>query len=186
MRVSRCIRINWMLSIAAVWMCTGCSQLISLHPFVTEQDAELDPRLPGVWTGGQGDELYIVRQDGNGYTISYSEKSSAGTYKLKAKLFKTGETRILDLTPAEEDAFQIPAHTPLRVWMEGATLRIAFLDSQWLRGHAGAELAVQDMAPDTGVRVLITAPGDAVTRFLLTYGGDERAFGEPIVLTRLE
>ena len=53
-------------------------------------------------------------------------------------MIKAGDARILDLTPAEEDAFQVPAHTPMRVWVEGATLRIAFLDSKWLVAHATA------------------------------------------------
>jgi hypothetical protein len=128
------------------------------------------------------DDLYIVRQDGNGYTIGYSEKKSSAVYKLKAKMLKVGEARILDLTPAEDDAFRIAAHTPLRVWMEGAALRIAFLDSKWLREHVSGQLAVQEV----GDRLLITSPGEEVTRFLLTYGGDDRAYGKPTVLTRQE
>jgi len=177
MRISELV-----LALAGTLMCTGCSELISLHPFVTDKDAALDARLPGVWV--DDDDLYIVRQDGNGYAISYSDKKSSAVYKLKANLLKLGEARILDLTPAEEDAFQIAAHTPLRVWVEGATLRIAFLYSKWLREHASAELAVQEQ--EAGGRLVITSPGEEVTRFLLTYGGDDRAYGKPTVLTKQE
>jgi hypothetical protein len=175
MRISELV-----LALAGTLMCTGCSELISLHPFVTDKDAALDARLPGVWV--DDDDLYIVRQDGNGYAISYSDKKSSAVYKLKANLLKVGEARILDLTPAEEDAFQIAAHTPLRVWVEGATLRMAFLDSKWLREHASAELAAQELDK----RLLITSPQEDVTRFLLTYGADDRAYGKPTVLTRQE
>lgn len=175
MRVSQLV-----LALAGTLMCTGCSELISLHPFVTDKEAVLDARLLGVWV--DGDDLYVVRQDGNGYTIGYTEKNSTAVYKLKAKMLKVGEARILDLTPAEEDAFQVAAHTPLRVWMEGATLPIAFLDAEWLRKHASGQLAVQVV----GKRLLITSPGEEVTRFLLTYGADDRAFGKPTVLTRQE
>jgi hypothetical protein len=59
--------------------------------------------------------MYIVRPDGNGYAISRSQKESAAVYKLKATLLKVGDAT-LDLMPAEEDLFQIVAHTPLRVW----------------------------------------------------------------------
>jgi hypothetical protein len=175
MRISELV-----LALAGTLMCTGCSELISLHPFVTDKDAALDARLPGVWV--DDDDLYIVRQDGNGYAISYSDKKSSAVYKLKANLLKVGEARILDLTPAEEDAFQIAAHTPLRVWVEGATLRMAFLDSKWLREHASAELAAQELDK----RLLITSPQEDVTRFLPTYGADDRAYGKPTVLTRQE
>jgi hypothetical protein len=175
MRISELV-----LALAGTLMCTGCSELISLHPFVTDKDAALDARLPGVWV--DDDDLYIVRQDGNGYAISYSDKKSSAVYKLRANLLKLGEARILDLTPAEEDAFQIAAHTPLRVWVEGATLRMAFLDSKWLREHASAELAAQELDK----RLLITSPQEDVTRFLPTYGADDRAYGKPTVLTRQE
>ena len=165
------------LALAGTLMCTGCSELIALHPFVTDKDAALDARLPGVWV--DDDDLYIVRQDGNGYAISHSDQKSSAVYKLKANLLKLGEARILDLTPAEEDAFQIAAHTPLRVWIDGATLRVAFLDSQWLREKAGAQLVTQ-----AGDRLLITSPQEDVTRFLLTYGGDDRAYDKTTVLSR--
>ncbi|MCX6626928.1 MAG: hypothetical protein NTW28_04765, partial [Candidatus Solibacter sp.] len=62
------------------------------------------------------------------------------------------------------------------------TLRVAFLDSEWLRKHAGGQLAVQEV----GKRLLITSPGEEVTRFLLTYGADDRAFANPGVLTKQE
>jgi len=78
--------------------------------------------------------------------------------------------------PAEEDAFQIAAHTP----PDDTKLRIAFLDSQWLRAQASGQLAVQALEG----RLLITSPADQVTRFLLTYGGDDRAYGKPVVLTK--
>jgi hypothetical protein len=167
------------LALAGTLMCTGCSEMISLHPFVADSEAVQDARLTGVWLDGN-DPMYIVRPDGNGYTISQSDKSSPAVYKLKAKMLKVGDARIVDLTPADEDAFQIAAHTPLRVWIEGATLRMAFLDSKWLRDHASAELAVQP----AGDRLLITSPQEDVTRFLLTYGGDDRAYGKTAVLSR--
>jgi hypothetical protein len=173
MRISQLV-----LALAGTLMCTGCSEMIFLHPFVADSDAIQDARLPGVWLDGDN-PMYIVRPDGNGYTISQSDKSSPVIYKLKAKMLKVGDARILDLTPADEDAFQIAAHTPLRVWIEAATLRLAFLDSKWLQEKAGAQLATQ--AVD---RLLITSPQEDVTRFLLTYGGDERAYGKMTVLSR--
>ena len=166
------------LALAGTLLFTGCSDLISLHAFVTDKEAALDPRLVGVWAGE--DDLYIVRQDGNGYTISHADKSASTVYKLKARMLKVGEARILDLTPFEEDPFQVPAHTPMRIWMEGATLRMAFLDSKWLREQASAHLAVEG----SGDRQLITSPGEEVKRFLITYGADDRAFEKPNVLTR--
>ena len=159
-------------------MCTGCSELVSLHPFVPEKEAILDARLPGVWTSE--DDLYVVRQEGSGYAIDYSERKSASIYKLKATMLKVGSATILDLTPAGDDAFRIAVHTPLRVWIEGATLRIAYLDSKWLREQADGRLGMQKVDG----RPVITSPGEEVTRFLLAFGADDRAYGTPEVLTR--
>ena len=166
------------LAVAGTLMCTGCSELISLHPFVSDKEAVQDARLLGVWV--DEDDTYQVRQDGNGYLINYTEKKATNVYKLKAKMLKVGDARILDLTPVEEDPFRLAVHTPVRVWFEGATLKIAFLHSQWMKDHAAAELAVQD----AGDRMLITSPDEAVTHFLMTYGGDDRAYKDTGVLTR--
>jgi len=177
MRISHVV-----LALAGTLMCTGCSEMIALHPLVADSEAVQDARLLGVWVDGSDSDnpMDVVRPDGSGYTISHSDKSSSAVYKLKAKMLKAGDARILDLTPAEEDAFQIAAHTPLRVWLEGATLRMAFLDSKWLKEKASAQLATQQ----EGDRLLITSPQEEVTRFLLTYGGDDRAYGKINVLTR--
>ena len=168
------------LALAGTLICTGCSEVITLHPFVTDKDAVQEPRFAGVWV--DGDNLYIVRPDGNSYTVAYSnsDKDSHAVYKLNAKLLKVAGATILDVPPAEDDAFRVPAHTPVRVWADGAALRFAFLDSKWLREHAQAELAVEQVND----RWLITSPQEAVTRFLLTYAADERAFGKVNTLTR--
>jgi len=164
--------------IAAPLAFTGCSDLIALHPFVAETEAVLDSRLNGVWF--DDDEMYVIRQQDKGYTIAQSDKKTSRVYKLEALMLKVGDAQILDLMPAEEDAFQVPAHTPMRIWIEGATLRIAFLDSKWLIEHANAELATQKV----NNRTLIISPGEQVTRFLLTYGADPRAYGTPNTLHR--
>ncbi len=174
------MKLAQLVVIAGTLTFIGCSDMISLHPFVAEKEAVVDGRLTGVWF--DDDDMYVIRQEEKGYSIAYSDKKGSKAYKLEALMLKVGDAQILDLTPAEEDAFQVPAHTPMRVWMEGATLRIAFLDSKWLVGHATAELASQQV----NGRTLITAPGEDVTRFLLTYGADSRAFGKPTVLRRQE
>src|ERR1039458_8604329 len=67
MRISQVV-----LALAGTLMCTGCSEMISLHPFVADGEAVQDARLPGVWLDGDN-PMYIVRADGNGYTISQSD-----------------------------------------------------------------------------------------------------------------
>jgi hypothetical protein len=158
---------------------TGCSTLVSLHPFFDGQPVAADPALVGVWSD-KDDELYIIRQDGNGYKIRHIEGGNATTYE--ALLYKIGDLRMLDLVSANEDPFQLAVHTPMRIWIEGSTLRFATLDSAWLKENARKQLAVQDV----GDRILVTSPGDAVLRFLLTYGAGDQAYEKPAVLHRVQ
>ena len=87
---------------------------------------------------------------------------------MKATLLKVGDARILELMPAEEDAFQIAAHTP----PDDTKLRIALLDSQWLRAQASVQLALHTLdgrldyfagGPGCPVPALHTAATTALT-----------------------
>lgn len=70
---------------------TGCSSIVSLQPFVTENDATTDPALPGTWMDAEGKDTFVIRQNGAGYVFTYIEK--AGTaYKFDGRLRKMGDT----------------------------------------------------------------------------------------------
>jgi len=168
------------LALAGAVAMTGCSSLVSLNPFVTDPDAVLDPALAGVWSGDNGDATYVIRQDGRGYAITYVEKSEA--IRFQAKLMKAGEAELMDLVSADDNAFQLPVHTMVRVWPGGNSVRFAFLDSDWLREQAAKQLATTQ----TGDRTLITAPGDAVWSYLLKCGVDEKAYGKAEVVERVQ
>ena len=162
-----------LLTLAAALTLAGCSTLVSLHPFVTDQQAVFDPALLGIWVNAADDEMYVIRQDGNSYKIRHIRDTESQSFS--AQLFKAGDLRILDLVSAADDPFQLAVHTPMRIWIDGTTLRFATLDSAWLKENARKQLAIQDV----GDRALITAPGDAVLRFLIAYGAADNAYGKP-------
>ena len=118
------------LALAGTLMCAGCSDLVSLRPFVTDKEAVQDARLLGVWVDGD-DATYIVRQDGKGYAIGFLAKNSSTVYKLTGKMLKAGEARIFDLTPAEEDPFQVAVHTAMRKDAPSIHTRIAVCTATW-------------------------------------------------------
>ena len=169
------------LALACAVTLTGCSSLVSLNPFVTDEQAVMDPTLLGIWTNQDGKETYWVRQDGTGYNIRYLPDSS-DAYQFKARLMVADDVNLLDLVSANEDPFQIAVHTPVRVWIEGSTLRIALLQSDWLKKQAAQQLPT---AP-TKDRILITAPSEAVRNFFAKIGADPKACDEPEVLRRLQ
>jgi hypothetical protein len=151
---------------------TGCSRMASLNTFVNQEEATIDPALIGVWQDQDGEGIYVVKQSGGSYAITATDKSS--TVKLEARLLAAGDLKILDITAREEAPCQNPVHIAARVWINGATLRMVFLDSDWLR-----QLAVWQLgAHTTDGRTVIASPGSVVRDFLVRYGDSPEAHGD--------
>jgi hypothetical protein len=168
------------LVLAGTLISTGCSSLLSLNPIVKDREAVFDAGLLGTWLDGE--DLYILRQSGNNvYTVSYSDKKGS-VVKLEGRLVQLGKASILDLVENKPDCvFCIPGHAFVRVWLEGTTLRWAFLDSDWLKSQVSEhKLASQLIGNDT----VLTASTDSIKNFMLVYGADDRAYGEVHELRR--
>ena len=169
------------IAAAAATLMTGCSEMVSLNGFVPDSLAAGNPALPGVWA--DSDSLYVVKAKGLDYNIAVTPLDGKGaTLTFNARLLRAGSAEILDMVPAgEDDPFRVSVHTPVRIWVDAKTLRFTFLDSPWLRERAQLQLAASPVEK----RVLLTAPEEAVSRFLLLNGGDDRAYeGKLNELTR--
>ena len=162
------------LALASVLFLAGCSSLVSLNQFVTDGEAALDPALPGLWADPDGG-LYAIQKDGAGYAIRYTNKDGEAS-KFKARTAMAGDVELMDLWSADDNPFQLQVHTPIRIWVAGSTLRMAFLDSDWLKKQAAQQLPT---TPADDNRTLIVAPGDAVRGFLLKAGADSKAYKAP-------
>lgn len=169
------------LALAGALALTGCSSLVSLNSFVTAEQAVMDPAMLGTWVNADGKEIYWIRQDGSGYTIRYVTETS-DPYQFKARLMVAGDVRLVDLVDAKEEGLLMTVHTPVRIWLQDNTLRIAFLQTDWLREQVGKQLTTV-LASD---RTVVTAPGDAVRSFLAKAGADPKASDEPEVLHRVQ
>lgn len=171
---------NLALALAAAMSLTGCSDLVSLHPIVTGQQALTDSNLAGTWKDSDKN-LIVIQQDGSSYAITYTE-GKGESLKFTATIFKSGDAELLDLVNESDTVLQVPVHAAVRVWSEGSVLRWTFLDSKWLRERAAQELVMEQ----TGKMHLLLSPGETVRAFLLKYGGDPQAYeSEPAVLTRM-
>jgi hypothetical protein len=159
---------------------TGCSDVVALNEFVTSKDAQKDSGLVGVWTDPDGNDSIVIKQLESSYSVTYLEKASKAM-RFEARLMRTGDVMILDLVCLDEAPFHLTVHTPVRVWLEGDTLRFAFLDAAWLTQKAAGQLALQVVDG----RTVITAPGPAVRRFLEKEGGADSAFKKSEPLTRV-
>jgi hypothetical protein len=167
------------LSLTGALLLTGCSTLVSLNPFISEQEAGFDAALLGTWHDDDGN-LYVIDRIKDHYAITYLEKSSA--MRFEGWLLEIADAKLLDLESSDEDPFQIAIHLPLRVWSDGSTLRFAFLDSDWLKQQAIQDLSAQVIND----RTLITGPSAAARAFLAKLGADTRAHSEVRVLHKVQ
>jgi hypothetical protein len=164
------------LALAGAAMLTGCSSLVSLAPFVTQDQAAGDPALEGLWQGGGGDDkdVMLIRQKGSAYSIRYFGKGKGKGIDFEGYLSRVGDAELMDLSTSGNDASRLglPVHMVARVWTDGGRLKWVFLDSDWLKDQAKQTLGAQA----SGDRTLITAKGDAVVEFLKKYGAGEKAY----------
>lgn len=121
---------------------TGCF-VLSVHPLYFEENLIFKPGLVGTWGEKQHEkdleELWIFKKSGdNSYRLILKEKDSEDGV-FEAHLFKLGKYMFLDLYPEEPvtgmDFYKmhvIPAHSFIRVSVEGHVLRLAFFDLDWL------------------------------------------------------
>ena len=172
-----------LLALAGALILTGCDTpaLLSLEPVVTDQDAAFDPTLLGTWEADHGNDLCIIRRDGDtGYAITHV--SDGSVRQFSARLFRVGEASVLELTPEGTDDFQIAGHAVVRIWTGGGTLRWTYLDTEWLRKQAAPLLP--NRADDK--RMVLTAPGAAVRAFVAKYGIDDKAHGNTAEWQRVQ
>ncbi|SPE24843.1 exported hypothetical protein [Candidatus Sulfopaludibacter sp. SbA3] len=168
------------LALAGAMALTGCTNLVSLNPFVTEKQAVMDPNLVGTWKSDDGDSIFVVEGGTSSYSITYTNKGDSTPFT--AMLFKAGDAELLDLVSTKEAFLQVPVHAVVRVWPEGSQLRWAFLSSKWLQEQTTRELVSQPV----GDTQMLTSPGEAVRSVLLKYAGDSKAWDDkPNVMTRM-
>ncbi len=160
---------------------TGCSNLLSLDPIATKAMAVKDANLVGAWTA-QGDDAstVIIRQKEAGYEIHYVSGESVS--RFRALVFRVGDAEFLDVTPQGDVPFSINGHAAVRVWTGAATLRWAYLDSEWLREQAGKTLESRKIGKQ---QLLVTAAGDAVLELVKKVGANDKAHGDIVTWNKL-
>lgn len=82
----------------ALWLAAGC--LPSVHPLYTGDDLSFDPGLTGAWQVGEETWAFTASSDG-AYDLVITEKDGK-TGRFKACLVQAGDSRFLDLFPAEK------------------------------------------------------------------------------------
>ena len=183
----RTIRLLVALGLAALM--AGC--VPSLHPLFTEEDLVYDPALVGTWAEEEGEDIWTFRKSGeNAYDLIYTEEGVPA--RFDAHLVRIGEFLFLDTYPGEPDikngfylVHLVPAHTFLRIWIEGDVLRYAMLNLDWLKKMI-AEKKVEIGHEQVDGDVVLTASTKELQEFFLKYADDDKAFPDLKDLHRQE
>jgi hypothetical protein len=214
MRIARALILLPLLALVA-----SCVPVPSLNPLFNVTDIFIDPSLVGTWMvmerKGEG---YPLKSDfmsplkfeagpDNAYRLIVTFKPGAeGRYS--ARLVRIKDYVFVDMMPdppADDDIWAyfyfMPVHIFGRIWIEGDTVRLAFLDQEWLnkkieRGelrmpqtqfddNVWIEKAIEDadrhayifagIEEVKGTNVL-TATTNELQRFAEKYAEDKKAF----------
>jgi hypothetical protein len=171
-------RLTIQVALAAALVPVAFAEIAALRPIVADGQSAVDAGLTGVWLEAEGDGMATITQQGVGYSITWSETKFV--IHFQGRLLKTANATILDLTVDRELPSAIAVHLLLRVWIEGAELRFALLDTDWLRQRAREELAFTEI----NGTLVITASSDGLARFLVAHAGDDRAHNHAETLVR--
>ena len=166
-------------------LCLGCPTR-SLFPLFTEKDLVSDPAIVGTWGDPKGD-LYTFQNTGKGeYNVVCTDKDGAATL-YKVQLGKLGKWSFLDSYPGRkgDDHHLISAHIISRISLDGDSLRIASLESEWLRQMIdGDNLTIGHVKIDGDI--ILTAPTEDLQGLALHFAADERAFPRSLALARMK
>jgi len=188
--------LKWGILVLAAMTWLSC--VVSLLPLFDDGYLVSEPGLLGTWqVKGDADTWTFEMADGMEYLLTQrqveydlekypeSKKVPGDTVRFKARLGRLGAGLFLDLIPAEKDnpvvhndlynAHMIPGHTLARVWLDKDSLRIIFLDEDWLTDAIkDGRIALTHVEAEGWL--VLTAPTSGLQTIILKYGGDKRAF----------
>jgi hypothetical protein len=173
--------ITVLLALAAAVL-LGC--MPSLHPLYLPENLVSLKGIEGRWENDSseiGDETWeFSRRDSLGYNLTYTENGEAGEFD--ARIVKLDNLLFIDMAPnppeTDNDVYKgllLPMHMFGRIWLEGDSLRIGWLDGDWL--YDKVEKGEVNLALESGEndQVLVASTQD-LQAFAIKYADDPEAF----------
>lgn len=156
-----------------------------MHPLYTENELMIDPGLVGVWVdpGRNAEVLRVYEGSANSYNVVFTEGSRH--VLLTGHLVNLGRYRFLDLFPQERQTydFKFPVHTIFQIWRTADTLRVAFLENDWLR-QMSEQKRLNLKHENIAGTVVLTAATKQLQEFVVRHAENVEAFPDPGVLAR--
>jgi len=158
---------------------SGCIP-VSLHPFYEKTDLVFEPELVGVWAEKDKDTNYWAFAKGGDQNYRLEIVSNGEAALFDARAFKLGTNLFLDIYPDEKSFKEcklndmyglhlVPVHSLARITEHGATLRLAFLDLDWLTKLLQEKPTVISHTRLPDDRIVLTATTSEMQEFVLKH-----------------
>jgi hypothetical protein len=192
-RRSNSLSLTALAAVIALLLLSSCVPAFSVHPFFTEKDLTFDRALLGTWIdpteknarGGLViEEMSINGRPAYSFTMEVTDKPAMPklTEGYDGSLFVLGGQKFLDVIESGlhsgDEAVTVlamPAHMIAKVSLEGDSLKLSFLDDEWLKKNLedGTIPLRHEIEADTP---LLTAETADLQKFVLNHMADEKAF----------
>lgn len=179
----------------------GCAPQDSLFPLFLESDAVFDPQILGTWTvqagsGLKGDEdkrqaLFAKGERERTYEVTIPNLDQGTAFISHARLVKLGNYLFIDLGSPDLEHSKanfigypaVTSHVFGRVFLNGDSMRIAFLSDQWIKDHAKeGNLTLPSITGPDGI--LLTAKTEELREFAIEHAEDTEVFSERFLFER--
>lgn len=188
-----------LLPIALVFFLIGCgesdSPVLSLQPLFTDQDVNFDPALVGTFWAQEDEATFTFtfkKSSGTGYdlVVAGKDKEDEISGAFDAHLVRLGGFWFLDFYPADmpvaDDFYRfhfMKGHSIARIWIVGDVVRLALLDSYWVKeGIDEKRLDIRHEIVDGDI--LLTDTTRAFQDLAYRSGNDPEAFPNIMELSR--
>ena len=143
----------------------GCIPVPSLHPFVGEGQAIAVPEVVGEW-GESASAFRITLEREASYTLRSLDPADSSSrfrvrfVRLHGRLFADVTMEPGSNPGGDPRPFLWPMHTAFRVDVAGDSLRMAFLDDDWLEQALDRrQVKLRHERPDGEIVLTETTPG---------------------------
>jgi hypothetical protein len=197
---------SFVATLALALLLNGCAPIDSIFPLYKADDAVSDDRLLGTWQpvgtnsdGSVKDQRwnFVHSKDDEFYDFNLGVVGARGGFAGKVRLVRLGDSLFIDFhgdmdrtmsSDKPDDIIPYPAiatHMIGRVWLEKDSLRIHFLNDDWIKKQVKAG-ALSLAHLDTNDGQILTASTEDLRKFMQAHADDADALSENYELRRFK
>lgn len=172
-----------LLIVAMAVLSLGCPAR-SLFPLFSHGDASSLEGIVGTWSDGKGETFTFQSSRDGGYDV-VTRDNDGSSMSYKVWLGKLGKSWFADSYPADkgQDHHYLPSHVISKVVLQGDSLWIFSLESDWLAEmKKSGKLDIGNVERSNDI--ILTASTEDLQKFVTRFADEARAFPQSPALAR--